>query len=69
MQGNFPSRSGIVPRIQTEWFQSRREGKSVKKVTTVRIDLAKRVFSVHGIDTRGIVVIRQTCDEIGWSSW
>jgi len=32
----------------------------MKKVTTVGINLAKNVFSVHGIEARGIVVIRQT---------
>lgn len=32
----------------------------MNKVTTVGIDLAKNVFSVHGIDKHGEVVIRQT---------
>ena len=30
------------------------------KVTTVGIDLAKNVFSVHGVDERGQVVLRRT---------
>jgi transposase len=30
------------------------------KVTTVGIDLAKNVFSVHGVDRRGLVVIQRT---------
>lgn len=30
------------------------------KITTVGIDLAKNVFSVHGVDENGVVVIRKT---------
>jgi hypothetical protein len=29
-------------------------------VSTVGIDLAKNVFSVHGVDTGGVVLIRRT---------
>ena len=29
-------------------------------VTTVGIDLAKNVFSLHGVDARGVVVLRKT---------
>lgn len=38
-----------------------------KKVTTVGIDLAKKVFSVHAIDVRRKVLRRQTvrCDHLG----
>jgi transposase len=32
----------------------------VKKITTVGIDLAKNIFSVHGVNGHGIVIIRQT---------
>ena len=32
----------------------------MSKVTTVGIDLAKNVFSVHGVDENGAVVIRKT---------
>ena len=30
------------------------------KITTVGLDLAKNVFSVHGVDERGTVVLRKT---------
>ena len=30
------------------------------KVTTVGIDLAKRVFALHGVDAAGRVVLRKT---------
>ena len=30
------------------------------KVTTVGIDLAKRVFALHGVDVEGRVVLRKT---------
>ena len=30
------------------------------KITTVGIDLAKNVFSVHAVDERGRVVLRKT---------
>lgn len=32
----------------------------MSKITTVGIDLAKNVFSVHGIDESGVVVVRRT---------
>ena len=32
----------------------------MEKVTTVGIDLAKSVFSLHGVDTHGAVVLRKT---------
>jgi len=54
--------SGIataVPRstVDANWLQQR--GAQMKDVTTVRIDLAKNVFSVHGVDARGSMVIRK----------
>ena len=30
------------------------------KITTIGLDLAKRVFQVHGIDAAGQVVVRKT---------
>jgi transposase len=41
-------------------FNLTREGKSVSNVTTVGIDLAKNVFSVHGVDASGAVVLCKT---------
>jgi transposase len=32
----------------------------MERVTTIGLDLAKRVFQVHGIDTAGAVVIRRS---------
>ena len=32
----------------------------MEKVTTVGIDLAKNVFSLHGVDANGKVVLRRT---------
>ena len=32
----------------------------MKNVTTIGIDLAKNVFSVHGVDSKGRVVLRKT---------
>jgi len=37
-----------------------RRGSLVSNVTTVGIDLAKNVFSLHGVDARGVVVLRKT---------
>jgi transposase len=38
---------------------NRREGESAMKVTTVGLDLAKQVFSVHGVDEHGKAVLRR----------
>jgi transposase len=35
-------------------------GSPMSLVSTVGIDLAKNVFSVHGVDARGAVMIRRT---------
>jgi hypothetical protein len=40
--------------------QSEREGRSWKTLTTVGIDLAKNVFSLHGVDGFGKRVLRRT---------
>ena len=32
----------------------------IKELTTVRVDLAKAVLSVHGVDAMGRVVLRKT---------
>ena len=41
-------------------FNHQREGEVMSDVTTVGIDLAKNVFSVHGVDAAGRVVLRRT---------
>lgn len=35
------------------------EGASIMKVTTARIDLAKNVFQVHGVDEHGKTVLKK----------
>ena len=41
-------------------FNLTEKGKSVNNITTVGIDLAKNVFSLHGVDDRGREVLRRT---------
>jgi transposase len=41
-------------------FNRNREGEVMDDVTTVGIDLAKNVFSVHGVDAQGQVRLRKT---------
>jgi transposase len=41
-------------------FNHQREGEVMNNVTTVGIDLAKNVFSVHGVDASGREVLRRT---------
>jgi len=41
-------------------FNRNREGEVMDNVTTVGIDLAKNVFSVHGVDASGTVRVRRT---------
>jgi transposase len=41
-------------------FNLTREGEVMDNVTTVGIDLAKNVYSVHGVDAHGAVVLRRT---------
>jgi hypothetical protein len=41
-------------------FQPTRKGEVMSNVTTVGIDLAKNVFSLHGVDANGAVVLRKT---------
>src|SRR4026207_670235 len=41
-------------------FQPTRKGEVIGNVTTVGIDLAKNVFSFHGVDADGAVVLRKT---------
>ena len=37
-----------------------REGEVMSEITTVGIDLAKQVFSVHAVDGQGKVILRRT---------
>ena len=40
-------------------MQLQRRGPSMTQVTTIGLDLAKRVFQVHGVDAAGAVVLRR----------
>ena len=40
-------------------MQLQRRGPSMAQVTTIGLDLAKRVFQVHGVDAAGAVVLRR----------
>ena len=62
MKGASPSRDGIeVPRLKCVcMFNHNREGEVMNNVTTVGIDLAKNVFSLHGVDERGKTLLRKT---------
>jgi transposase len=41
-------------------FNRNQEGEVMNNVTTVGIDLAKNLFSLHGVDGRGAVLLRKT---------
>lgn len=36
----------------------------MNKITTAGIDLAKRVFALHGVDEAGRVVLRRVCGQL-----
>jgi transposase len=59
---DFPYSSiGIdVPEWECHVFQLTERGEVMGEVTTLGIDLAKRVFALHGVDCAGRVVIRRT---------
>jgi hypothetical protein len=56
MKGTFPTRSGFWPvrhrsaKIEFALFNLITRGEVMEKVTTMGIDLAKSVFSLHGVD-------------------
>jgi transposase len=37
--------------------ESPKEGPSMTRITTIGLDLAKKVFQVHGIDAEGKVIV------------
>jgi len=41
----------------------------MEKVTTLGIDLAKSVFSLHGVGGAGQVVLRRTVRRVNWWRW
>src|SRR3989454_7414792 len=66
MKGTSPTRSGCRParhrsaKIEFRIFNLITRGEVMEKITTVGIDLAKSVFSLHGVDEAGRVVLRRT---------
>src|SRR6266852_4304624 len=66
MKGTSPTRSGCWParhrgaKIEFALFNLITRGEVMDKVTTVGIDLAKRVFALHGVDGAGRVSLRKT---------
>ena len=47
-------------------FNLNAKGKSVEHITTVGIDLAKNVFSLHGVDPRAGQSCSARCGAGGW---
>src|SRR5216684_851204 len=66
MKGTSPTRSGCWParhrsaKIEFRIFNLITRGEVMEKITTVGIDLAKSVFSLHGVDGAGQVMLRRT---------
>jgi len=50
--------TSIDVRIEDGGSVQSKEGESVMNITTVGIDLAKKVFSVHGVDVHGKVAVK-----------
>lgn len=58
---DFPASGGAGAKIEWAAVQSHfRSGGYVEQITTAGIDLAKRVFALHGVDGAGRVVLRRT---------
>src|SRR5467141_3874094 len=66
MKGTSPTRERARParhrsaKIEMWFFNLNSRGEVMEKVTTLGIDLAKSVFSLHGVDGAGCVVLRRT---------
>src|SRR6266704_2928038 len=66
MKGTSPTRERARParhrsaKIEMWFFNLDSRGEVMDKVTTVGIDLAKSVYSLHGVDGAGRVVLRRT---------
>src|SRR2546428_9009502 len=66
MKGTSPTRERARParhrsaKIEVRFFNLDSRGEVMQKITTVGIDLAKSVFSLHGVDGAGRVVLRRT---------
>src|ERR1700674_4700422 len=60
MQGTSPSRNDTGVSGLSCVFDPFERGSPMNLVSTLGIDLAKNTFSVHGVDSNGIVVMRRT---------
>src|SRR5256885_16377382 len=66
MKGTSSTRSGCWParhrsaKIEFALFNLITRGEVMEKITTAGIDLAKRVFALHGVDGAGRVRLRRT---------
>src|SRR6267378_3148189 len=66
MKGTSPTRERARParhrsaKIEMWFFNLNSRGEVMDKVTTVGIDLAKSVFSLHGVDGAGRVMLKRT---------
>src|SRR3989442_5269388 len=66
MKGTSPTRERAMParhrsaKIEVRFFNLDSRGEVMDKVTTVGIDLAKSVYSLHGVDGAGRVVLKRT---------
>src|SRR3970040_1904571 len=66
MKGTSPTRERVTParhrsaKIEVRFFNLNSRGEVMETITTVGIDLAKSVFSLHGLDGAGRVVLRRT---------
>ena len=53
-----------MPELKCVVINYDQEGEVMDNVTTVGIDLAKNVFSLHGVNQRGRAVLRKTVSRI-----
>ena len=65
MKGTSPTRKRVTrtassAKIEFRIFNLITRGEVVEQITTVGIDLAKNVFSLHAVDRSGVVVLRKT---------
>ena len=65
MKGTSPTRKRVTrtassAKIELRIFNLITRGEVMEQITTVGIDLAKNVFSLHAVDRLGVVVLRKT---------
>src|SRR6201985_3621841 len=60
MRWMAPAHGIEVPRCEGHQAFTSKWEPSVMEITTIGLDLAKRVFQVHGVDAAGRVVVRKS---------